>query len=115
MSHQSFPLLTLPLLLTAAVGAERFVTATGTLTGAAAGAIGVTRSSGVAGERVSTDVLGTAVVAAGAAIAVGDTLKSDAAGRAIPRAGAGTALAVALQAATAADERIEVLLIPSAA
>lgn len=115
MSHQSFPLLTLPLLLSATVGAERFVTAAGAQSGAAAGAIGVTRSAGVSGELVSTDVIGTAVVAAGAAVAKGDTLKSDATGRAIPRAGAGIALAVALQAATAADERIEVLLIPSAA
>ena len=114
MSLQSSPLLTLPVLLTAAVAAQRFVTPTGAQAGAAANALGVSRTAGAIGERVPVDAIGTTVVQAGAAVAVGATIQSDANGKAITWA-SGARLAFALEAATAADQFIEVLLIQNAA
>lgn len=115
MSKQAISLLTLPLLLTGAVTANRFVTPAGAQAGADANTLGVTRSDGAIAAHVPVDVLGTAVVEAGAAVAAGDTVKSDASGRAITWAVSGAKVGVALQAATAAGQFIEVLLIPNAA
>jgi hypothetical protein len=75
----------------------------------------VARSAGAIGAYVPVDVLGTAVVEAGAAVAAGDTIKSDATGRAITWATSGAKIALALEAATAAGHFIEVLLIPNVA
>jgi len=115
MSQQSSPLLTLPVLLAAAVAAQRFVTAAGAQAVADSNAIGVSRTAGAIGERVPTDVIGTTVVQTGAAVAQGATVKFDASGKAINWAASGARLAIALEAATAADQFIEVLLIPNAA
>lgn len=113
MSRQFIPVLTLSLVATGALAAERFVTHAGAQAGAAARTLGVARAKAdAAGEAVPVDVLGTAVVEAGAAIAVGAQLETDANGRAVTKA-AGPAVAVALQAAGAAGEFIEVLLIPN--
>jgi hypothetical protein len=54
------------------------------------------------------------VVEAGAAIAAGATVKSDATGRAITWAVSGAKVAVAMEAATAAGQFIEVRLIDNA-
>lgn len=115
MSKQAIPLLTLPLLLTAAVTANRFVTPVGALAGADANTLGVARSDGAIAAQVPVDVLGTAVVEAGAAVAAGDTVKSDSTGRAITWATSGAKVGLALQAATAAGQFIEVLLVPNVA
>lgn len=114
MSQQSSPLLTLPVLLAAAVAAQRFVTAAGAQAVAGSNAFGVSRTAGAIGERVPTDVIGTTVVQSGAAVAAGATIQSDANGKAITWA-SGARLAIALDAATAADQPIEVMLIPNAA
>lgn len=114
MSIQNISLLTLTVALTGAVAAHRFVTPAGALAGADANTLGVTRSAGVSGEKASVDVIGTAVVEAGAAIAAGATLKADATGRGITWITAGGKVAIALQAATAAGQFIEVLLLPNA-
>lgn len=115
MSKQAITLLALPLLLSGTVTLNRFVTPAGAQTGAGGNSLGVPRTSGVATETVTVDVLGTAVVEAGAAVAAGDTLKADSSGRGITWATSGAKIAVALQAASAAGEFIEVLLIPNAA
>jgi len=116
MSQQSIPLLTLTIIAAGAIAAHRFVTAAGAQAGADANAIGASRSAaGTASEKIPVDVIGTTVIESGAAIAAGATLKSDANGRAITWAASGARLAIALQAASAAGQLIEVLFIPNAA
>lgn len=115
MSKQSISLLTLSVALSTAAAAFRFVTAAGAQAGADANTFGVTRTAGAIGEKVPVDVIGTAVVEAGAAVAAGDTIKSDATGRAITWATSGAKVAVALEAATAAGQFIEVRLIDNVA
>lgn len=95
----------------AAVIANRFV---GMLTGAhcaaAAKAQGVSQYDAPIGEAFAVDVLGTTIVESGAAVAAGVAVKSDATGRAIAQAGAGEILGYSVNAATAAGQKIEVLL-----
>ena len=100
----------------AAIPAETFVTATGALPTAGGNAFGVARApSTAAGQLLPVDVLGTAIVLSGGAFAVGAALSSDINGNAIAQPGAApnTVVARALQAATAAGQRIEVALIPN--
>ena len=115
MSNQNISLMALAVLLVGTVGANRLVTPLGAQAGADANTLGVARTAGLAAERITVDVMGTAVIEAGAAISAGATVKSDASGRAITWATAGARMGVALEAATAAGQLIEVLLIPNAA
>jgi hypothetical protein len=115
MSQQATSLFSLTLMLTTAVSAAHFVTPLGAAAGAGENALGVARTDGSAGERIAVDVLGTAIVEAGAAVAIGATLKVDADGRAIAWATSGAKVGLALQAATAAGQWIEVLLIQNVA
>jgi len=114
MSQQCIPLLTLTRTLSGTVAANRFVTAAGAQAGADAVALGVSRQGGVSGDLNSIDVLGTTIVEAGAAISDGDTLKADSSGRAITWATSGAKVGIALQAAGASGQFIEVLLLPNA-
>lgn len=115
MSKQNISLLTLTIAATGAIAADRFVTPAGAQAGAGANVIGSARSAAAAaGDKIPVDVLGTAVVEAGAAVAAGATVASDASGRAITWA-SGAKVGIALQAAGAAGEFIEVLLVPNAA
>lgn len=97
----------------AAVAAARFV---GMLTGAqcasGAKAQGVSQCPANPGEAFAVDVLGTTIVEAGGAIAAGSEIKAaaDGSGRAIARGGAGPLDAYAVTAASAAGQKIEVLL-----
>jgi hypothetical protein len=61
------------------------------------------------------DVIGTAIVEAGAAITAGDTLKVDNTGKVITWATSGAKVGIALQAASGSGKFIEVLLTPIAA
>lgn len=115
MSAQSISLLNLTVVAAGAVAANRFVTPAGAQAGADANTLGVSRYAAALGEKFGVDVIGTAVVEAGAAIAAGATLKSDANGKAITWAASGAKVALALQAAGAAGELIEVLLIANVA
>ncbi|MBI3771453.1 MAG: DUF2190 family protein [Gammaproteobacteria bacterium] len=115
MSQQNIALLTLAVTLTGTVAANRFVTPAGAQAGADVNTLGGARTAGVSGEKIPVDALGTAVIAAGAAVAAGATVKSDANGKAITWAVSGAKVGIALEAATAADQLIEVLLIPNAA
>ena len=115
MSHQATPVLALPVTLSGTVAANRFVTPAGAQAGADANTLGVARSAGVSGEKITADVLGTAVVEAGAAISAGATVKADSSGRAITWATSGAKIGLALQAASGAGVFIEVLLVPNVA
>lgn len=110
MSRQNISLLTLPIAATAAITAETFITVGGAVATAAGNAIGVAKSDGVIGALVPTEVIGTAVATAGAAIAKGARVQVGTAGKAITLA-AGVPVAVALEAAAADGDKIEVLLI----
>lgn len=114
MSAQAISLLTLTVALTGTVAAHRFVTPAGAQAGADANTLGVARAGGISGEKVPVDVIGTAVVEAGAAIAAGATLETDASGRAVTWATSGPKVGIALQAASGAGVMIEVLLLPNA-
>jgi hypothetical protein len=109
----SINILALSRTLTGTVSACRFLTPAGTVAGADANTIGVARSAGVSGDLITVDVLGTAMVEAGAAISAGATVKSDSSGRAIPWATSGAKVGLALTAASAMGDLIEVLLIPN--
>ena len=115
MSAQNIPVLTLTVALTGTVAANRFITPAGAQAGADGATLGVCRSPGVAGDKAPVDVLGTAVVEAGAAFALGASLKTDSSGRAITWATSGAKVGIALQAATAAGQLVEILLIPNVA
>lgn len=115
MSKQNYALLTLTVTAVGAIAAHRFVHALGDQAVANENALGVSRTAAADGEKFPVDVLGTALVQAGNTITKGDSLKSDADGKAITWASAGAKLAIALEAATAADQIIEVLLIPNVA
>lgn len=115
MSAQSFPVFTLMLAATGTIAASRFCKPDGTVSGAGENSLGVTRSACVSGDKVAVDVLGTAIVESGAAVTAGVALKADSTGRAIDWATSGAKIALSLQAATAAGQFIEVLLIPNVA
>ncbi len=111
---QFVPVLTKPVTASGAVAANRFVLATGAqATVAGSSPIGVAREAAASGALFTCDMLGTAIVEAGAAIAKGVAVKTGADGRALTY-DTGTKAGVALQAATAAGQMIEILLIPSA-
>lgn len=115
MSQQAIGILPLTVLLSGTVAANRFVTVAGAQAGADANTLGVARSAGVSGDRITVDVLGTAVVEAGAAISAGATLETDASGRAVTWATSGPKVGIALEAAGAAGQFIEVLLVQNVA
>jgi hypothetical protein len=97
MAQQSYPVLTLTVAATGTIAAQRFVTKAGAQAGADGNTLGVGRTAASSGDKIPVDVLGTAVVEAGAAVSAGDTI------------------ALALEAAGAAGQFIEVLLIPNVA
>ena len=115
MSRNQTAILTLTVPASAVLIADRFVTPLGAQAAADANALGVTRMAAAIGDKVVVDVLGTAIVESGAAIAAGATIKVDATGRAITWVTSGARVGVALEAATAVGQFIEVLLIPNAA
>lgn len=116
MNAQNTAVLTHTVSAAGVIAANRFVTPLGAQAGADANTLGAARfAAAAAGEKIPVDVLGTAVVEAGAAIAAGATVKSDASGRAITWVTSGAKVGIALQAAGAAGEMVEILLVPNAA
>lgn len=115
MGQAAIPVLTLTIAASGTIATQRFVTPAGAQAGADANVLGVTRVAAVSGDKIPVDVLGTTMVEAGAAVAVNATLKSDGSGRAITWASSGAKVALALMAAGAAGDMIEVLLIPNVA
>lgn len=116
MSSGNLSLLTLTVAAAGALEASRFVTKAGAYPAAGAAAFGVARTSAAAaGDLVPVDVLGTAIVEAGAAIADDAALMVDATGRVVPLTAGGKApVGRAMAAAAAAGAFIEILLVPSA-
>lgn len=106
-SHTS--LMALTRLAAATLVGDRFATLGGAVPAAGAAGCGVNRMNAIAGDLITLDVRGTAIVECGAAVADGELVGTDASGRAIP-VGAGVALGRALSAATGAGVKIEVLL-----
>jgi uncharacterized ParB-like nuclease family protein len=112
MGTQNISLLSLPVAAAVALTAKRFVTLGGAVAAAAGAAGGVTRSDAAAGTLTTVDVLGTAVVTAGGAIAKHAYVEVGANGKAVTKA-AGKVVAQALEAASGDGADIEVLLIQS--
>jgi len=111
----SIPILTLSVVAAGALATARFVTAAGAYPAAGAGSRGVTRTlASAAGDLVPMTVLGTELVESGAAVTKDGPVQSDATGRAIDKA-AGITLGFAQNAASAAGQMVEVLLIGPAA
>lgn len=112
----SIALLTLTAFASASVAANRFITTAGAYPAAGGLPLGVTRSSGVSGDPIPVDVLGTAVVEAGGAITVDAAVMVTATGKVIAHDGDGDKHAIgrALGAAGVDGDFIEVLLTPSA-
>ncbi|PWR23361.1 capsid cement protein [Zavarzinia compransoris] len=112
MALTSIPVLTLTIKATAALTKQRFVTLAGAVPAAGAAVAGVARTAAAIGDDVAVDVLGTAVIEAGAAVAAGAAIESDASGRAIT-ATTGVQVARTRTAAAAAGEALEIILIPN--
>lgn len=112
MSNQYRPAQTLSVLATAALTANRFVTAAGAVPAASGNALGVALADAASATQVPVVVLGTAVVTAGAAIANGVAVEVGTAGKAITKA-TGIAVGRALQAASGDGDSIEINLIPN--
>ena len=110
MAASSFPVMSHPVVATVALVVHRAVNGLGALPAAGARSLGVPRTSAAVGERVTLDVVGSTIVEAGAAVANDALLETDALGRYITRT-TGVAVARALQAAAAAGDKIEALLI----
>lgn len=111
---QKISLLALSVAATVALTAERFATDLGAYPSAGGNAAGVTQTNAAIGDLVAVDILGTAIVEAAGAIAKGASVQSDATGKAVTKS-TGVAVAVALEAAAASGDKIEVRLIPNAA
>lgn len=108
-------LLALTVTAAATLAANRFIEQDGTYPTAGGKAYGVTRHDAVTGDLITCDILGTTIVACGAAVAKDDPLMVDATGRVVPLAGsAKQAVGRAMEAGSGADVLIEILLLPSA-
>jgi len=114
MSKQAVSIFALSVIATGVINKCRFVTAAVAQAGAAANTLGVARTDAAIGDVMTVDVLGTAVVEAGAAVAAGALVETDAQGRAITKA-AGIAVGRVLpgQVAGAAGDFVEILLLPN--
>lgn len=110
---QGVSTLALPVKVTAAVTANRFISVAGAHAAAADIAYGVGRTTAAIAETITVTVNGTEVVEAGGAFAVGAIIGSDATGRAITATG--VKRGIALQASTAAGQLVEVFLVPALA
>jgi hypothetical protein len=114
MSQQFRPVQTLTVIAAGALPANRFVTFGGALPSANGNAFGVANSQAVnAGDKVPVITLGTALVTAGGAITAGSVVATDANGQAVTWS-TGAKVGIALDAATASGQLIEVLLLPNA-
>ncbi|KRB73448.1 capsid cement protein [Noviherbaspirillum sp. Root189] len=112
MALTSIALLTLGVTATGTTAANSAVTAAGAVATAGGNAVGFTEVAGVAGDRLPTVALGTAIAKAGAAIAAGAAVEVGTSGKVITKT-SGVAVARALTAAAADGDLIEVMVIPN--
>ena len=112
MSDLQRPVLDLTVELSEAVAAHRFVTLAGATPSAEGDpVVGLTRQGGVDGDLVSVTALGTATGVASGAIAKGAEVMATTDGRAKTHAGDVTVSGIALEAAAAENDEIEILVI----
>jgi len=113
--NPSLPILTLTVIASAALQNARAVTQAGAYPAAGGLAFGITRTDGAVGDPVPVDVQGTAIVQAGATFSKDVPLMVGTDGKLIAHDGDGDKHAVArsMEAATAVDQLVEVLLVPS--
>lgn len=109
---QQTPIFGLTLIAASAVIAHRFVDYQGNVAAADEASPGVADYAAATGEAFNVNVLGTAKVTAGGAIAVGGPIKVGANGKAIAQGGTGLIVARAITAAAADGDMIEALLLP---
>jgi len=116
MSSGNIATLTLTVAAAGVLAANRFVTQAGAYPAAGAAGFGVTRSSAeAAGDLVPVDINGTGIAEAGAAFAKDVPLMLDATGRVVLlTVGAKSPVGRSMEAATAAGDLVEILLVPSA-
>ena len=114
MSDTTNVLLAKSVKLTAALAAPHlFTTLAGALPAAGARAHGVARYGGAVGDLVTVDIMGISLATAAAAVDKDAALEVTAAGKVQTKAGSNVVVARALEAASAAGDIIEVLLLPS--
>lgn len=113
--NPSIATLTLTVIATAALENARAVNQAGAYPAAGGLAFGITRSDAAIGDPTPVDVQGTATVQAGATFAKDVPLMVGTDGKLIAHDGDGDKHAVArsMEAATAPDQLVEVLLVPS--
>lgn len=108
----SISLLVLNVVAGGALATARGVTAAGAYPASGAGIRGVTRTSaGASGDLVPLDVVGTALMESGAAVTKDGPVMCDSTGRAIDKTSTNVIVGYALNAATAAGQMVEVLLV----
>lgn len=112
--RQGISLLALTVVASGAIASNRFTTPAGAQAGDGVNTSGVSQTAAALGEKLTVDIVGTAIVEAGAAIAAGASVQSDLNGKAITKA-AGVAVARLApgEVATAAGQFVEVVLIPN--
>lgn len=110
MAAGSFEVFSHSVVAAAALINARAVTAAGALPAAAGRCLGFARFDAPIGTRVTVAVLGATVAEAGGVIAAGAALELDALGRVVTKA-AGVTVGSALNAAAAAGDKIEIVLI----
>ena len=113
--RQAIAAVCLSIVASGTVTGRRFVKANGAQAVLGDNTLGVARSDAASGAIMPVDTVGTAIVTCGAAVTKGDTLKADANGKAITWATSGGKVAIALETTTAADQDLEVFLIPNCA
>lgn len=110
----NYALLTLSVTAAGALAANRMVNQAGAYPAAGGLAFGATRSAAALGDPTPVDVLGTATVTAGDAFPKDARLMVGADGKVVEHDAAADSCAIgrALEAATAANQEVEILLIP---
>lgn len=110
--RQGISLLALTVVASSAIASNRFTTPIGAQAGDGANTNGVSQTAAAIGEKLTVDIIGTAIVETGAAIAAGALVQSDLNGKAITKAAGATAARMAPgEVATAAGQFVEVVLI----
>lgn len=112
MAEQNKAIFSMTMRGVAALTAARFVAHSGVTASAGGNALGVARMSTAVNELNTVDVIGTALVESGAAIAANSLVEADSLGRAITRV-SGVALGRLAPGAvaTGAGQRLEMILI----
>ena len=115
MSKASHAIFTDTVIAAAVLTNNRLVNQAGTVPAAGALAYGVTRSDAAIGDPTPVDVMGTAIVEAGAAFGKDVALMVGTAGKAIAHDNVGSKHAIgrSLEASTGDGAFVEVLLVPS--